>query len=701
MANDKKPLDKVRNIGIMAHIDAGKTTTTERILYYTGKKHKIGETHDGEADMDWMEQEKERGITITSAATTCFWHDIQINVIDTPGHVDFTVEVERSLRVLDGAVALLDVSQGAEPQTETVWRQADKYGVPRLIFANKMDKMGADFFMSLESVEKRLSDKVVPIQLPIGKADTFEGIIDLITMKAYHFEGEKGVDVVEGEIPANMQAQAEEWREKMIDAISMFDDELAEKFLGGEEISIDLIKKAIRTGTISNQLYPMLCGTALGNKGVQLVLNAVVDFLPSPLDRKEIIGHNPDNETEEVKRTPSVTDPVSAIAFKIMTDPFVGTLTFVRVYSGTIKSGDTLLNSITGKKERVGRLLLMHANKREEISEISAGNLCAFLGLKETQTGHTLCDVNKPIVLEKMEFPDPVIHIAIEPKSKADQEKLGLALSKLMAEDPSFTAHSDEESGQTVIGGMGELHLDVIVDRLKREHKVEVNTGKPQVAYRETIFATAEGEGLFKKQSGGRGQYGHVVLRLEKLPEEKNYEFVSEIKGGVIPNEFIPAIDKGAKETMAQGILAGFPIINIKVVPFFGSYHDVDSSEVAFKVATYKAFKEAFAKASPAILEPIMSVEIVTPEEYVGTVMGDLSSRRGIILGQTPRGNATAIAAKVPLSEMFGYATDLRSNTQGRAAYSMEFSNYEKVPAMIEKKIIEERAGKVKKMDEE
>ena len=701
MANDKKPLDKVRNIGIMAHIDAGKTTTTERILYYTGKKHKIGETHDGEADMDWMEQEKERGITITSAATTCFWHDIQINVIDTPGHVDFTVEVERSLRVLDGAVALLDVSQGAEPQTETVWRQADKYGVPRLIFANKMDKMGADFFMSLESVEQRLSDKVVPIQLPIGKADTFEGIIDLITMKAYHFEGEKGVDVVEGEIPANMQAQAEEWREKMIDAISMFDDELAEKFLGGEEISIDLIKKAIRTGTISNQLYPMLCGTALGNKGVQLVLNAVVDFLPSPLDRGEIVGHNPDNEEEVVVRRADPNEPVSAIAFKIMTDPFVGTLTFVRVYSGTIKSGDTLLNSITGKKERVGRLLLMHANKREEISEISAGNICAFLWLKETQTGHTLCDAAKPIVLEKMEFPDPVIHIAIEPKSKADQEKLGLALSKLMAEDPSFTAHSDEESGQTVIGGMGELHLDVIVDRLKREHKVEVNTGKPQVAYRETIFATAEGEGLFKKQSGGRGQYGHVVLRLEKLPEEKNYEFVSEIKGGVIPNEFIPAIDKGAKETMAQGILAGFPIINIKVVPFFGSYHDVDSSEVAFKVATYKAFKEAFSKASPAILEPIMSVEIVTPEEYVGTVMGDLSSRRGIILGQTPRGNATAIAAKVPLSEMFGYATDLRSNTQGRAAYSMEFSNYEKVPGMIEKKIIEERAGKVKKMDEE
>jgi len=701
MANDKKPLDKVRNIGIMAHIDAGKTTTTERILYYTGKKHKIGETHDGEADMDWMEQEKERGITITSAATTCFWHDIQINVIDTPGHVDFTVEVERSLRVLDGAVALLDVSQGAEPQTETVWRQADKYGVPRLIFANKMDKMGADFFMSLESVEKRLSDKVVPIQLPIGKADTFEGIIDLITMKAYHFEGEKGVDVVEGEIPANMQAQAEEWREKMIDAISMFDDELAEKFLGGEEISIDLIKKAIRTGTISNQLYPMLCGTALGNKGVQLVLNAVVDFLPSPLDRKEIIGHNPDNETEEVKRTPSVTDPVSAIAFKIMTDPFVGTLTFVRVYSGTIKSGDTLLNSITGKKERVGRLLLMHANKREEISEISAGNICAFLGLKETQTGHTLCDAAKPIVLEKMEFPDPVIHIAIEPKSKNDEDKISQALHKLHEEDPSFVSERNIETKQHLIGGQGNVQLQIVLDKLKNAYGVETNVIPLRIAYRETIFATAEGEGLFKKQSGGRGQYGHVVLRLEKLPEEKNYEFVSEIKGGVIPNEFIPAIDKGAKETMAQGILAGFPIINIKVVPFFGSYHDVDSSEVAFKVATYKAFKEAFSKASPAILEPIMSVEIVTPEEYVGTVMGDLSSRRGIILGQTPRGNATAIAAKVPLSEMFGYATDLRSNTQGRAAYSMEFSNYEKVPGMIEKKIIEERAGKVKKMDEE
>ena len=701
MANDKKSLDKIRNIGIMAHIDAGKTTTTERILYYTGKKHKIGETHDGEADMDWMEQEKERGITITSAATTCFWHDIQVNVIDTPGHVDFTVEVERSLRVLDGAVALLDASQGAEPQTETVWRQADKYGVPRLIFANKMDKIGADFFMSLDSVKARLSDKAVPIQLPIWKSDTFEGVVDLVTMKSYHFEGEKWVNVVEGEIPADMQAQAEEYRENMIDAISMFDDELAEKFLGGEEISVELIKKAIRNWTISNELYPVLCGTALGNKGVQLVLNAVVDYLPSPLDRGEMVGHHPDDDKQEVRRKPDVNEPAAAIAFKIMTDPFVGTLTFVRVYSGTIKSWDTLLNTITGKKERVGRLLLMHANKREEISEITAWNICAFLGLKETQTGHTLCDPAKPIVLEKMEFPDPVIHIAIEPKSKADQEKLWLALSKLMAEDPTFTAHSDEESGQTVIGWVWELHLDVIVDRLRREHKVEVNTGKPQVAYRETIFQTATARWIFKKQSWGRGQYGDVELRIEKLPDDKNYEFESEIKGWVIPNEFIPAIDKGARETMAQGLLAGFPIINVKVVPFFGSYHDVDSSEVAFKVATYKAFKEAFFKASPALLEPIMSVEIVTPEEYVGTVMGDLSSRRGIILGQTPRGSATAIQAKVPLSEMFGYVTDLRSNTQGRAAFTMEFSNYDKVPEGLAKKIIEERAGKIKGMDEE
>lgn len=653
--------------------------------------------------MDWMDQEKERGITITSAATTCFRHDHQINVIDTPGHVDFTIEVERSLRILDGAVALLDGSSGVEPQTETVWRQADKYQVPRLIFVNKMDKMGADFFMAIESVAARLSEKAIPIQIPIGKADNFEAVISLVTMKKYTFQGEKGIDIVEHEIPADLLPLAEEWREKMLDTISMFDDELAEKFLGGEEIDVASIKRAIRNGTIQNELYPILCGTALGNKGVQLVLDAILDYLPSPLDRGELKGHHPDREEEEVIRKPELTEPVSAVAFKIMTDPFVGTLTFVRVYSGSIKSGDSLLNPVTGKKERVGRLLLMHANKREEINEISAGNICAFLGLKDTQTGHTLCDISKPVILEKMEFPEPVIDIAIEPKSKSDQEKLGLALSKLMAEDPSFRAHSDEESGQTIIGGMGELHLEVIIERLKREHKVEVNTGKPQVAYREAIFQTAEGEGVFKKQTGGRGQYGHVVLRLERLPDdsEKSYEFISEIKGGVIPNEFIPAIDKGAKETMAQGLLAGYPILNVKVVPFFGSYHDVDSSEIAFKVATYKAFKDAFMKANPALLEPIMSVEIVTPEDYVGTVMGDLSGRRGIILGQTARGNATAIQAKVPLSEMFGYATDLRSNSQGRAAYSMEFSNYEKVPEGLSRKIIEERAGKMKGMDED
>ncbi len=653
--------------------------------------------------MDWMDQEKERGITITSAATTCFRHDHQINVIDTPGHVDFTIEVERSLRILDGAVALLDGSSGVEPQTETVWRQADKYQVPRLIFVNKMDKMGADFFMAIESVAARLSEKAIPIQIPIGKADNFEAVISLVTMKKYTFQGEKGIDIVEHEIPADLLPLAEEWREKMLDTISMFDDELAEKFLGGEEIDVASIKRAIRNGTIQNELYPILCGTALGNKGVQLVLDAILDYLPSPLDRGEIKGHHPDREEEEIIRKPELTEPVSAVAFKIMTDPFVGTLTFVRVYSGSIKSGDSLLNPVTGKKERVGRLLLMHANKREEINEISAGNICAFLGLKDTQTGHTLCDISKPVILEKMEFPEPVIDIAIEPKSKSDQEKLGLALSKLMAEDPSFRAHSDEESGQTIIGGMGELHLEVIIERLKREHKVEVNTGKPQVAYREAIFQTAEGEGVFKKQTGGRGQYGHVVLRLERLPDdsEKSYEFISEIKGGVIPNEFIPAIDKGAKETMAQGLLAGYPILNVKVVPFFGSYHDVDSSEIAFKVATYKAFKDAFMKANPALLEPIMSVEIVTPEDYVGTVMGDLSGRRGIILGQTARGNATAIQAKVPLSEMFGYATDLRSNSQGRAAYSMEFSNYEKVPEGLSRKIIEERAGKMKGMDED
>ncbi|MFZ2150684.1 MAG: elongation factor G [Candidatus Absconditicoccaceae bacterium] len=700
MANERKPLDKVRNIGIMAHIDAGKTTYTERVLFYTGKKHKIGEVHDGAAEMDWMVQEQERGITITSAATTCFWGDHHINIIDTPGHVDFTVEVERSLRVLDGAVALLDGSQGVEPQTETVWRQADKYGVPRIIFINKMDKLGADFYMSVESVKSRITDKGIPLQLPVGQADEFKAIIDLLRMKMYTFEGAHGENEVEHEIPADMLEKAKVYREALIDKVSMFDDELAEKFLGGEEISIELIKKAIRKGTITSQLYPIFCGSALGNKGVQLGLDAVIAYLPSPLDRGAMKGVDPDDLTKIIERQPDDNEPVSAIAFKIMTDPFVGTLTFVRVYSGIIKSGDALLNSVSGQKERVGRLLLMHANKREEISEIHAGHICAFLGLKDTRTGNTLCDIKNPVLLEKMEFPQPVINMAIEPKSKPDQEKMGTALGKLAYEDPSFKYYSDEESGQTIIAGMGELHLEIIVDRLKREHKVEVNTGKPQVAYRETITTNSTGEGVFKRQTGGRGQFGHVLLKLEKI-QDKVYEFESQVKGGSIPNEFIPAIDKGAKETMAQGILAGYQVINIKVMPYDGSYHEVDSSEIAFKIATYRAFKDAFMKGNPVILEPIMDVEVVTPEEYVGTVMGDLSSRRGMIQGQSQRGNATVVECKVPLAEMFGYVTDLRSNTQGRAASTMQFSNYEKVPEAIAKKIIDERSGNIKKMDEE
>ena len=694
------PLERVRNVGIMAHIDAGKTTTTERILFYTGKKHKIWETHDGEADMDRMDQEKERGITITSATTVCFRKDHHINIIDTPGHVDFTIEVERSLRVLDGAVALLDASQGVEPQTETVWRQADKYRVPRLIYVNKMDKLGANFYTSLQSIQERMTDKGVALQIPNGAVDTFAGIVNLINMKYYTFEGDKGSEVIEHEIPAELKTKAEEYREIMLDKISIFDDELAEKFLEGAEIPEALIKKAIRAGTITSSIHPILCGSSLGNKGTQLMLDAIIDFMPTPLDVGEVEGEDVDDSEKKLHRKPSDNEPAAAIAFKILTDPFVGTLTYVRVYSGIVRTGDTLLNPITGQKERVGRLLLMHANKREEINEIHAGHICAFLGLKDTRTGNTLCDIKHPIVLENMEFPETVIDIAVEPKSKGDQEKLWLSLSKLSYEDPSFKYRGDEESGQTIISGMGELHLEVIVERLKREHKVEVNVGAPQVAYRETITQDVEGEGIFKKQSGGRGQYGHVVLKLQQNTE-KVYDFESEIKGGVIPNEFIPAIDKGAKEVVAQGLLAGFPIINVKVVPFFGSYHDVDSSEIAFKVATHKAMKDAFFKAGPVLLEPVMAVEIVTPDDYVGTVMGDLSSRRGIILGQVPRGNATAINAKVPLAEMFGYSTDLRSNTQGRAQFTMQMSTYEKVPEAIAKKIIEERSGKVKGSGEE
>ena len=692
---DITPLEKVRNLGIMAHIDAWKTTVTERILFYTGRTHKIWETHDWESQMDWMDQEKERWITITSATTVCFWKGHHINIIDTPGHVDFTIEVERSLRVLDGAVALLDGQAWVEPQTETVWRQADKYKVPRMIFVNKMDKMGADFYNSVETIKERLTDKAIPIELPNGASDTFAGVVNLVNMKYYTFDGEKWVNVVENEIPAELQAKAEEYREALIDRVSIYDDELAEKYLEGEEIPVDLLKKAIRIWTCSGDLFPVMCGSALGNKWVQLMIDAVVDFLPSPLDRGEIVGTDPDDPEKELTRKSDVNQPASAIAFKIMTDPFVGTLTYVRVYSGVIKSGDMLLNPITGQKERVGRLLMMHANKREEITEISAGHICAFLGLKDTRTGNTLCDMKNPIVLESMTFPEPVISIAVEPKSKGDQEKMWLALAKLSYEDPTFTYHSDEESGQTIISGMGELHLEVLIERMRREHKVEVNTGAPQVAYRETITKNVEWEWLFKKQSWGRGQYGHVVLKLEKN-DEKVYDFESQIKGWVIPNEFIPAIDKGAREVVAQGLLAGYPIINVKVIPFFGSYHDVDSSEVSFKVATHKAMKDAFFKAGPVLLEPIMSVEVVTPEEYVGTVMGDISSRRGLILGQTPRGNATAIEAKVPLAEMFGYSTDLRSNTQGRAQYTMQMSNYEKVPEALAKKIIAERSGSIK-----
>jgi len=695
-------LDKVRNVGIIAHIDAGKTTTTERILYYTGKKHKIGEVHEGQATMDWMEQEQERGITITSAATTCFWKEHHFNIIDTPGHVDFTIEVERSLKVLDGAVTVFSSSDGVQPQTETVWRQADKYHVPRMCFVNKIDKIGANFDACVESIQKRLSPNAVAIQFPYGESSDFKGVVNLVNMKYYTFEGDNGETQVEHEIPADVLSIAQAKKETLLDAISLFDDELAEKFLGGEEISEALIKKAIRAGVVSNQLYPVLVGSALKNAGVQMMLDSIVDFMPSPLDVGAIKGVDVDDSSKVLERGPSDDEPVSALAFKIMTDPFVGTLTFVRVYSGVIKSGDAVLNPVTGEKERVGRLLLMHANKREEISEIHAGHIAAFLWFKEVHTGHTLCDIKDPILLESMDFPDPVISLAVEPKSKKDQEKMWFALSKLAQEDPSFRYYTDAESNQTIISGMGELHLEIIVDRMKREYKVEVDTGKPQVAYREAITQKAEGEGKFSRQTGGRGQYGHVFLRLEPITEwDENYIFESEVKGWVIPNEFIPAIDKGAKETIAQGILAGYPIIKVKVIPYFGSYHDVDSSEVAFKIATFSAFKAAFAKAGAQILEPIMDVEVTTPEDYVGDVMGDLSSRRGMIQGQENKGNFTIINARVPLSEMFGYSTDLRSATQGRASYSMQFAVYEPVPKNISDEIIKERvaAGKVRQID--
>jgi elongation factor G len=696
-------LDKVRNIGIIAHIDAGKTTTTERILYYTGKNHKIGEVHEGEATMDWMEQEQERGITITSAATTCSWKGYHINIIDTPGHVDFTIEVERSLRVLDGAVCVLSSSDAVQPQTETVWRQADKYHVPRMCFVNKIDKIGADFKMCIDDIRDRLSTKAFAIQLPYGEASEFKGIINLIDMKYYTFEGDNGETQVAHEIPADIAETVAKYRETMMDAISVFDDEFAEKFLGGEEISEELLLKAMRKGTVANEFYPVLVGTALRNAGVQLMLDIAVALLPSPLDIGAVHGVDVDDAEIAMTREPDDSEPASALAFKIMTDPYVGTLTFVRVYAGVIKSGDALLNPRTGDKERVGRLLLMHANKREEISEIHAGHIAAFLGLKDVKTGDTLCDQKQPIILERMEFPDSVISISVEPASKKDQEKMAIGLGKLAYEDPSFRFYTDEETGQTIIAGMGELHLEIIVDRLKREHKVEVVTGKPQVSYREAISQNADGEGVFKKQTGGRGQYGHVCIHMEKLPDDsdKTYMFRDDVSGGVIPKEFIPAIDKGAQEMMKQGPLAGYPVLGILIAPYHGSYHDVDSSEIAFKVATYKAFKDAFMKAGPAILEPMMSVEVVTPDEYMGDIMGDLSSRRGMITGQDQRGKAMIIKAKVPLSEMFGYSTQMRSMTQGRASYSMEFSHYEKVPNNVATKIMEERKGNTKNTDED
>ena len=678
-------LDKTRNFGIMAHIDAGKTTCTERILFHTKKIHKIGETHDGAAQMDWMEQEKERGITITSAATTAFWKGHRYNIIDTPGHVDFTVEVQRSLRVLDGAVTLLDAQAGVEPQTETVWRQASEYSVPRLVFVNKMDKMGADFFYTLGTIDARFGVNAKPVQLPIGAESDFNGIIDLITMKAHHYDGKADEEPTEIEIPEDLKALAEEKRIDLLETIAEFDDELMEKYLEGQDISIDLIKKAIRTGVLKAAFFPVLCGTALGNKGVKLLLDAVIDYLPSPIDVPSVKGINLKGEEEE--RKVSDTEPFSALAFKVMTDPFVGRLTFFRVYSGKLSSGSYILNSTKDVKERIGRILQMHANNRSEISEVYTGDIAAAVGLKNTTTGDTLCDEKKAIILESIVVPEPVIELAIEPKSKADQDKMGIALGKLAEEDPTFRIRSDVETGQTIIAGIGELHLDVLVDRMRREFSVEANVGKPQVAYRETITQLGECEGKYIKQSGGRGQYGHVWIKFEPNPD-KGYEFVDAIVGGVVPREYIPVTDKGLQDSLKTGILAGYPLIDIKATLFDGSYHDVDSSEMAFKIAASMALKEAKNKCKPVILEPIMKVDIVVPEDYFGTVMGDITARRGKPLSQESRGLAIAFSAMVPLSEMFGYATSIRSNTQGRGTFQMVPDHYEEVPKSIAEDII-------------
>jgi len=685
-------LDKTRNIGIAAHIDAGKTTTTERVLFYTGKKHKIGEVHEGAAEMDWMEQEKERGITITSAATTCFWKDHRINIIDTPGHVDFTVEVERSLRVLDGAVAVFDGSQGVEPQSETVWHQADKYNVPRVPFVNKMDKLGADFFMSLASIQERLSRNAVAIQLPIGADSTFEGIVDLVEQKAYHFEGKNGENIIEIPVPEAMKDQVAEYRAKMIEKVAEANDELMNKYLNGEAFTTEEIHKAIRSMVLKNDIYPVICGSALANVGVQFMLDAVVRYLPAPTDIPEIKGTNPETEEAEVRHA-SDDEPFSALAFKIMTDPFVGKLVFFRVYSGKVSAGSYLYNSTTGERSRLGRIVRMHANHREDVTDVYAGEIAAAIGLKDITTGDTLCDENKPIILEKIIFPEPVISIAIEPKTKQDQEKIGLAMQKLAEEDPTFRIKTDEETLQTIISGMGELHLDIIVDRMKREFKVEANVGNPQVAYKETIRTKAEAEGKYVKQSGGKGQYGHCYLTVEPLEDGKGFEFVDEIKGGSIPREFIPAIEKGIKESITRGIQAGYPVVDVKVTLTDGSYHEVDSSEMAFKMAGSMAFQAACKKANPVIMEPIMKVEVVTPEQYMGDCIGDLNSKRGQIQEMTDRSQMKVVKAMVPLASMFGYVTSLRSMSQGRASSSMEFDHYADVPGNVAQNII---AGKQK-----
>ena len=689
----KVSLEKTRNIGIMAHIDAGKTTTTERILYYTGKTHKIGEVHDGAATMDWMEQEQERGITITSAATTCFWKNHRINIIDTPGHVDFTVEVERSLRVLDGSVTVMCAKGGVEPQSETVWRQADHYHVPRMIYVNKMDIMGADFYNVLRMIDERLKCNAVPIQLPIGKEAEFRGIIDLVEMNADVYYDEMGKDMRVEEIPEDMRELAEEYREKLLDAVSMFDDEIMEMYLEGKEIPTAKIRAAIRKATVAVEMIPVVCGTSYRNKGVQKLLDAIVDYMPAPTDIPAIEGINPKTD-EEDKREPSDDEPFSALAFKIMTDPYVGRLSFFRVYSGTLNTGSSVLNSTKNVRERMGRILQMHANHREDIETVYSGDIAAAVGLKNTTTGDTLCDEKHPIILESMEFPEPVIRVAIEPKTKAGQEKMGIALMKLAEEDPTFKTYTDEETGQTIIAGMGELHLEIIVDRLLREFKVEANVGAPQVAYKETITKAVDQDTKYARQSGGKGQYGHVKIHVEPNESGKGYEFVNATVGGSVPKEYIPAVDAGIQGAMLAGVLAGYPVVDVKVTLYDGSYHEVDSSEMAFKIAGSMAFKEACQKAGPTLLEPIMKVSVIVPDEYMGDVIGDLNSRRGQIQGFEARSGAQQIDAFVPLAEMFGYATDLRSRTQGRGQYTMEPSHYIEIPKSIQEKIIDQRTGR-------